>query len=138
MHYVQLIIVIAAMVAASAATVAVIRLAASRKEVPPTPQEEYVPRLGNIRVTHQAVSAWTADYGQLLYQSGRMFIYVDDIDVDDYIVTPTGQIYPLASRIVSDVVARSQCLSCGANVAKCVCYEEAWITYKEVPLTTED
>lgn len=137
MHYVQLIIVIA-IVAASAATMAAIRLLSSRKEVPPTPQEEYVPRLGNIRVTHQAVSAWTADYGQLLYQSGRMFIYVDDIDVDDYIVTPTGQIYPLASRIVSDIVARSWCVSCGVNVAKCNCYEEVWITYKEVPLTTED
>lgn len=135
MHYVQLIIVIA-VVAASAVTMTVIHLVTSRKDVAPKsqPVEEYVPGLWNIWII------WSPDdlrFGRLLYQSGRRFVYLHG-GAEDYIIAESGQFFALKDRTVSEVVKRSWCLPCGVNVVNCTCYEDLWLTYKEVPLTTED
>lgn len=121
MHYVQLIIVIA-IVAASAATMAAIHLVTSQKDVAPV--EEYVPGLWNIWII------WSPDdlrLGRLLYQHGWRFVYLHG-GGEDYMIAESGQFFALKDRPAAEVVARSYCYNCNQNVTDCVghCYNHAW------------
>lgn len=124
MHYVQLIIVLALMMVASAAVmVAVIRPVASHKDVPPT-VEEYVPELGNILIV------WSPDdlrLGRVLYQEGWRFVYLHG-GGEDYMIAESGQFFALRHRVAAEVVARSYCYNCNQPVTDCVgrCYNHAW------------